>query len=135
VGLPADHLLFVPVEPVARTVEKDDVVRSLLKVGQGGDYEEFCVDNDSGEIVSLSTSDSTIWHVNNSPVMFKWCLEEFAARFPYGNGDLDLPEREALAADLAGALLGIDATVLDEDPGFWHSLLGDVAIGDYTEGL
>ncbi|MFF4726470.1 SUKH-4 family immunity protein [Streptomyces mirabilis] len=133
VGLPVDHLLFASAEPATRIVETDGIKRNLLKIGEGGDYEEFCIDIESGEIVSLSTSDSSIWHVNDSPVMFQRCLEEFMARFPYGGEGLDLAEREALADELGRALIGIDATALRDDPGFWCGLLGDVAIGDYSE--
>lgn len=133
VGLPDDHLLFAATEPVVRTVRVDDSERHLLKLGQGGDYDEYCVDLQSGEIVSLNTEDSTVWHVNTSPSAFLSCLEEFAARFPYGDEETELEEREEMASRLAEALTEIDGTALREDLGFWHTVLGDVAIGDYVD--
>lgn len=37
-------------------------------------------------------------------------------------------------ADLLGRSLGeIDPSALDDDPGFWRSILFDVAIGDYVD--
>jgi hypothetical protein len=132
-GLPEDHLLFAATSPVARTVRANGSERHLLKLGQGGDYDEYCIDIDSGEIVSLNTEDSSVWHVNQSVSTFLECLEEFTTRFPYGDEETEPEEREELAGQLGEALSRIDRTTLNEDPGFWHSLLHDVAIGDYTE--
>ncbi|WP_053755484.1 SUKH-4 family immunity protein [Streptomyces sp. MMG1533] len=133
VGLPSDHLLFAATGPAARSVRANGSERHLLKLGQGGDYDEYCIDIDSGEIVSLNTEDSSVWHVNESASAFLECLEEFAARFPYGDEESEPEEWEERAGELREALVRIDGTALSEDPGFWHSLLHDVAIGDYAE--
>jgi hypothetical protein len=133
VGLHEETFLFVPAEPVPRHLDAEGARREFLRIGQGGDYEEFCVDVHSGEVVSLGISDSSVWHVSASVEKFDKCLNEFEAGFPYGDADSELPEREALADALKRALLDIDGTVCDEDPGFWYSLLSDVAIGDYSD--
>ncbi|GAA4018456.1 SUKH-4 family immunity protein [Streptomyces sp. NBC_01352] len=133
VGLPEDHLLFTATSPAERTVRANGSERRLLKLGQGGDYDEYCIDIDSGEIVSLNTEDSSVWHVNESASTFLQCLEEFATRFPYGDEETEPEVWEELAGQLGEALSRIDRTTLSEDPGFWHSLLHDVAIGDYAE--
>jgi hypothetical protein len=133
VGLPREHLLFAFAEPGVRTVAVNGSERRLLKIGEGGDVEEFCVDVESGEVVVLNTADSSVWHVNAAPDTFAASLEEFTSRFPYGDQETDLPEREALAQALGRALVEIDGTALREDPGYWHTILGDVAIGDYVD--
>ncbi|WP_405537717.1 hypothetical protein OG787_33580 [Streptomyces sp. NBC_00075] len=45
--------------------------------------------------------------------------------------DADPDGMEKIAESLRRALAEIDPSTLREDPGFWHSLLFDVAIGDY----
>jgi hypothetical protein len=107
VGLPCDHLLFAALPtPAPRTgVGADGSARSLLAVGRGADDDTFCVDTHSGAFVYLSGHDQSVWHVNASPSAFLECLREFAA---------------------------VDASAFREDPGFWYSLLHDVAIGDYA---
>ncbi|MBZ3902852.1 MULTISPECIES: SUKH-4 family immunity protein [Streptomyces] len=132
VGLPEEHLLFAATDPAVRSVPAGGSERKLLKIGQGGDHDEFCIDIESGEIVSLSTEDASIWHVNESVTAFHECLEEFSSRFPAGDEDTEPEEWEELSSRFEQALLHIDGTALREDPGFWYSLLHDVAIGDYA---
>lgn len=131
VGLPAEHLLFTASEPLLRVVAAGDIDRRLLRVGKSG-RDEFLVDCSSGEVVYLSDVDSSVMHVNESPKKFLECLQEFMSRFPYGEGNLDIAEREALADQLRVALLKVDDTAFIEDPGFWHSIVDDVAMGDYS---
>jgi hypothetical protein len=133
VGLPAENLLFGFAEPVSRRVETDEGERNFVRVGDGGYQEEFCVDVDTGEIVSINLADFSIWHVSESPEKFHRCLEEFMTRFPYGDEESDLEDREAMAEGLRAALAAIDATAFDEDPGFWFTILGDIALGDYRD--
>lgn len=133
VGLPEDHLLFAFAEPLDRHVAVEGVQRNLIRVGCGSDEVEFCVDGDSGEVVQLNLSDSSIWHVSESPAKFLECLKVFESRFPYGAEGGDPSEYEEMADRLKDALLKIDPTVFDEDPGFWYTIHMDVAIGDYSE--
>ncbi|NJQ04591.1 SUKH-4 family immunity protein [Streptomyces lonarensis] len=133
VGLPADNLLFGFAEPIARQVEAYGSEREFIRVGESGDDEEFCVDIDTGEVVCINLADASVWHVSESPEKFLACLEEFTSRYPYGESASELEDREVMANTLKEALLAIDATVFDEDPGYWYTILGDVAIGDYSE--
>lgn len=134
VGLPRDHLLFSALPtPVPRTgVGADGSARSLLAVGRGADDDTFCVDPHSGAFVYLSGHDGSVWHVNASPSAFLECLREFDAGFPYGDADSEGDEHEESAARLTEALGAVDPSAFREDPGFWYSLMHDVAIGDYA---
>ncbi|MFZ4154161.1 SUKH-4 family immunity protein [Streptomyces pseudogriseolus] len=133
VGLPAENLLFGFAQPLARQVKEDGGERKFIRVGEGGDDEEFCVDVETGEVVCVNLADSSVWHVSESPEKFLACLEEFMSRYPYGGSDSELEDREVMANALKEALFAIDATAFDEDPGYWYTILGDVAIGDYSD--
>lgn len=133
VGLPIDHLLFAASDPSVRGVDAGGSESQFLKVGDGGDYEEFCIGCISGEVVVINTLDSTIWHVNRSPQLFLECLEEFERGLPYGREDITWPEMACVVDLLKQALLAIDPTVQVEKSGFWYDILHDVAVGDYVE--
>ncbi|WP_285101058.1 SUKH-4 family immunity protein [Promicromonospora sp. MEB111] len=133
VGLPAEDLLFGFAEPTTRRVEANGGARTIIRVGEGGDGADFCADVVSGEVVFLNLADNSVWHVSASPEQFLACLEEFARRYPFGSIEGELEEREVLAEALKEALLAIDSTVFDDDPGYWFTILNDVAIGDYAE--
>lgn len=132
-GLPAETLLFGFAEPLFRQYEVGSSERNFIRVGEGGDSEEFCVDIDTGEVVCVNLADSSVWHVNESPEKFLACLVEFMSRYPYGEGESELEDREGMANALKETLLAIDATAFDEDPGYWYTIIGDVAIGDYSD--
>jgi hypothetical protein len=133
VGLPHDHLLFAASDPLPRFVQVGGVERQLLRVGDGGLTDEFCVDCQTGELVSFNRADSTVWHVNRSVQEFASCLQAFSDGLPYGTDDADPEELEEQAGRLGEVLTRIDPTVMDDDPGYWHTVLGDVAIGDYAQ--
>jgi hypothetical protein len=132
-GLPRENPLFFPVD--ARLLNAEG--RDFIVIGNDGadGFGSYCVDLDAGEVVttSLDVENGGIGHVNASPETFDLCILEFARRCPYGDGGTSRDELERLSAELGRALLAIDDSVFDEDPGFWYNLLHDVAIGDYAE--
>lgn len=135
VGLPRDHLLFDPTETVRRSVAG----RDLLKIGQGSEDDWFCVDEASGEVVSLLTEFGKVQHVNASPEAFGQCLAEFAARYPFGDQESYLNEREDLARHFAQAMNRVDPSAAP-DPAddateqvYWLDIIDDIEIGDYAE--
>ncbi|MGW2387241.1 SUKH-4 family immunity protein [Streptomyces sp. NPDC001658] len=134
VGLPVEHVLFSASEAAdGRGVEKVED-RDLLKLGSGGDGDDaYCVDCETGEVFYHGSGDPSMFFVNSSPQKLSECLSVFereTARFA-GEGDPEVLEE---LADLLGSSLGeIDSMALHDDPGFWRSILFDVAIGDYTD--
>ncbi|GAA3807083.1 SUKH-4 family immunity protein [Streptomyces phyllanthi] len=74
--------------------------------------------------------------MSNSPRDFAACLDVL------DRGISEAPKEpnpepedwEEVAASLQQAIEAIDPSALHDDPGFWYSLLFDVANGDYSEG-
>lgn len=131
-GLPSGNPLFFPGDARLHTAEG----RDFIVIGNDGvdDFSVYCVDAATGEVVITSLdSDVGIGHVNASPQAFDQCLAEFYRGCPYGDGDTSRQDLEQISAGLGRALFAIDASIFDEDPGFWYNLLHDVAIGDYAE--
>lgn len=131
-GLPSGNPLFFPIGARSHTAEG----RDFVVIGSDGvdDSSVYCVDVATGEVVITSLDpDVGIGHVNASPQAFDRCLSEFDQRCPYGNRSSSREDLELISADLGRALVAIDGSVFDEDPGFWYNLLHDVAIGDYVE--
>ncbi|MEV6348585.1 SUKH-4 family immunity protein [Actinoplanes sp. NPDC051851] len=131
-GLPAGNPFLFPVAAYPQIFEG----REFIVIGTDGtdDAGLFCVDVDTGEVAIASNgSDAEIGHVNASPQAFDSCIAEFIRGCPYGNRDSEQEELELFSESLGRALSGIDGTVFREDPGFWYTLLNDVAIGDYIE--
>ncbi|TWJ07721.1 SUKH-4 immunity protein of toxin-antitoxin system [Stackebrandtia albiflava] len=136
IGLPREHLLFGYSLPFLHRVD------GYLAIGAGGDGVDFCVNVRTGQVVTVCSLDGSVWHVNDSVSQFVASLNAFSEGFPYGvvNGDLDdadaaLDERERLTDGFKATLLEIDSSVLRQDPGYWSSILDDIAIGDYSEDL
>ncbi|GIG05341.1 SUKH-4 family immunity protein [Catellatospora coxensis] len=130
-GLSSGNPLFTPTDARSHTASG----RDFIIIGQDGadDVEVFCVDAATGEVVITSlTLDAGVGHVNASPQAFDRCLAEFRRRCPYGDRGTSREDLETISADLGRALVAIDASTFDEDPGYWHNLLHDVAIGDYA---
>ena len=131
-GLPADNPLFLPVSAYPLAAEG----REFIVVGGDGasDAGLYCVDIDTGEVAITSPGlDAGIGYVNASPYVFDRCISEFTRGCPYGSRTSEREDLELISEDLGRVLLGIDDTIFEEDPGFWHTLLNDVAIGDYLE--
>ncbi|MFI6816442.1 SUKH-4 family immunity protein [Nonomuraea sp. NPDC050328] len=125
-GLPQDHLLFAAATEPQPSGE-------LLKIGDGGDFDEFCVNCRTGAVVSRSTIDAAVLPVNSSPQTFAACLAEFTRQLrlaPASSSDED--ESETQARLLGEALTALDPTALTDENSFWNSVLWDVAIGDYA---
>ncbi|MGW2627695.1 SUKH-4 family immunity protein [Micromonospora taraxaci] len=130
-GLPVDNPLFSPVPAYSHTEEG----REFIVIGNDGtdDVGLYCVDVDTGEVAIMSLDlEAGIGHVNASPYAFDRCISEFIRGCPYGSRDSEREELELISRDLGRVLSGIDDSIFDEDPGFWYTLLNDVAIGDYA---
>ncbi|WP_405688314.1 SUKH-4 family immunity protein [Streptomyces sp. NBC_00057] len=132
IGLPAEHVLFSASEAADGGVESAEG-RDLLKLGSGGDGDDaYCVDCKSGEVLYRGSGDSSLFFVNSSPQKFSEYLSAFERETTRSTGE-DNPEMlEELADLLARSFQEIDASALRDDPGFWRSILFDVAIGDYV---
>jgi hypothetical protein len=133
VGLPAEHVLFSASEADSGTVENAER-RDLLELGSGGDgADAYCVDCESGEVLYRSSDDSSLFFVNSSPQKFSEFLSAFERETARSAGE-DNPEMlEGLADLLARSFHEIDASALLDDPGFWRSIIFDVATGDYVD--
>lgn len=135
VGLPIDHVLFSALEaPLEERVEEVGG-RRLLRVGSGSqdDEDTYCVDCANGEVVYLSRFDMSDSHVSASPRQFAECLLAFESEISSAASESDPELLEALSERVARRISDIDPSSLREDPGFWGSILFDVANGDYVE--
>lgn len=134
VGLPAEHVLFLASEAAGGGGVEKVEDRDLLKLGSGGDGDDaYCVDCESGEVFYRGSDDSSLFSVNSSPQKLSECLSVFELETARSAGEGD-PEMLEELADLLGRSLGeIDSAALRDDPGFWRSILFDVAIGDYVD--
>jgi hypothetical protein len=131
-GLPAGNPLFFPVPAYAHA----DEGREFVVIGNDGTEEVglYCVDVDTGEVAITSLEvEAGIGHVNVSPQAFDRCITEFVRGLPYGSKDSEREELESISENVGRVLSGIDGSIFDDDPGFWHTLLNDVAIGDYVD--
>ncbi|NUL05966.1 SUKH-4 family immunity protein [Streptomyces lunaelactis] len=133
VGLPVEHVLFSASEAAGGGVSKVEG-RDLLKLGSGGDGDDaYCVDCGTGEVLYVGDGGPPLFLVNSSPRNLSECLNVFELEITRSAGEADPAMLEELA-DLLGRSLGeIDPSALDDDPGFWRSILFDVAIGDYVD--
>lgn len=129
-GLPADHELF---DASVATVEEHASGRAFLFVGEIKGVERYGIDIASGVVVAVNVHDSSVWFVNASVRQFALSLEAFTERFPFGTTDAEQEDLERAADEFRVRLLEIDLAALDEDPGHWHGLLHDIAIGDYSD--
>ncbi|MFF4231330.1 SUKH-4 family immunity protein [Streptomyces sp. NPDC001820] len=133
VGLPVEHVIFSASEAAGGGV-KETEGRDLLKLGSGGDGDDaYCVDCENGEVLYRGGGDPSLFFVNSSPQKLSECLNVFELETARSAGGDDPAALEELA-DLLGRSLGeIDSSALQDDPGFWRSILFDVAIGDYMD--
>lgn len=124
--LPRRHELFEGFGPGELVAEERDG-RGFLFIARADEYERYAVDLDSGAVVAVSDL-SGVWHVNESVAAFVRSMETFTELCPFGTDD-DCAEA---ADEFRARLREIDPTSLREDPGHWHGLLHDIAIGDYS---
>lgn len=133
VGLTDTHLLFTAAQPGAMTVSDEaGKLRKFLKIGSSDPLADFGIDIDTEAVVLVNDQDLSIWHVNSSIQSFAKCLERFTDDCPFGGADVEPEELESLAAAFGRELTAIDPSSLEEDPGFWHDILFDIANGDYS---
>lgn len=133
VGLPVEHVLFSASESAGSGIEKTED-RDLLKMGSGGDGDDaYCVDCETGEVLYRTSDDPSLFSVNSSPRKFSECLYVFELETARSVREGDPEALEELADLLGSSLAGIDLSALRDDPGFWRSILFDVAIGDYVD--
>ncbi|WP_224277942.1 SUKH-4 family immunity protein [Streptomyces sp. LS1784] len=133
VGLPVEHVLFSAAEDAGGGVESAGG-RSLLELGFGGDGDDaYCIDCETGEVFYRGSGDPSLYFVNSSPQKLSEFLSVFEFEVARSTVEDDLETLEELA-DLLGRSFGeIDPSALRDDPGFWRSILFDVAIGDYVD--
>ncbi|MFJ3900498.1 SUKH-4 family immunity protein [Streptomyces sp. NPDC090025] len=134
VGLPVEHVLFSASEAAGGGGTENTEGRDLLKLGSGGDGDDaYCVDCETGEVLYRGSGDPSLFSVSSSPQKLSECLNVFEVETARSAGEDD-PEILEELADLLGRSLGeIDPLTLQDDPGFWRSILFDVAIGDYAD--
>ncbi|MBT2487479.1 SUKH-4 family immunity protein [Streptomyces sp. ISL-96] len=133
VGLPVGHVLFSASEATgggAKNIEG----RDLLKLGSGGDgADAYCIDCESGQVFNVDNDGLSLFLVNSSPQNFSKCLNVFELEIGQTVGEADPAVLEGLSDLLGRSLAEIDSSALEDDPGFWRSILFDVAIGDYVD--
>lgn len=135
IGLPVDHVLFSAMEDSSGDGMELVSGRHLLVIGAGAPdtADMYGVDCVSGEVVYVSRVDTSASHVSVSPRQFDECLRVFEVEIANtGSGD-DPEGLEEVSERLAERLVEIDSSIQREDPGFWGSILFDVANGDYID--
>lgn len=132
-GLPSEHLLFGARDPDLVRLESAASGRQFLRVGVVGNAEDLCIDIATGEVVATHRSDGSVWHVNADIVKYAAALEAFTSRFPFYELGSDPESWENAANQFRDVLIQIDPTAFSEDPGYWYTILNDIAIGDYSD--
>lgn len=132
-GLPTAHELFDVLDPADAIVEQHSSGRTFLFVGVAEGVERYGIDTATGAVVAVNLHDDRVWHINASVMTFARSLDVFAQSCPFGSRGCEREEHEQAADAFRDRLHEIDPTSLREDPGFWHTLLFDIAIGDYGE--
>jgi hypothetical protein len=106
---------------------------AVLQVGVVGDCEDLCIDIETGHVVAIHGADGSVWHVNANVIKFADSLKSFASSFPFYRSGSDPTEWESAAQRFHETLENLDETAFAEDPGYWHTILHDIAIGDYSD--
>lgn len=135
VGLPSASLLFTADEAAARGREQGHPAdREVVRLGYDMEGEgAYFVECATGAVLYVEAYAFTAFHVSNSPRTFAECLEEVERKTSEAPFDAEPEDWEDIAESLRRSLAEIDPSTLRDDPGFWHSLLFDVAIGDYSD--
>ncbi|WP_330348708.1 SUKH-4 family immunity protein [Streptomyces sp. NBC_00582] len=107
--------------------------RDVVRIGNDGEGDGgYFVDCATGAVLYVAAYAFTEFHVSESPQSFVRCLEEFERATSGAPRDADPDEWTRIAESLERTIAATDPSALREDPGFWHSLLFDVASGDYA---
>lgn len=128
-GILRDHLLFA-----ARKTPRQEVAmggRPSLLIGEVGGGDGLFVDAASGDVFTVGADGE--WQVNATLRQFAESLELFEDSYPFYPANSPLEVREAAVSRLRAGLVAIDQTSVEEDPGFWNTILFDVGIGDYAD--
>lgn len=140
VGLPAESRLFTAEEASASQDHDRIVTRRAVFVGfEAGDAAvgpaSYYVDCETGSVSYVTADGLASFHVSDSPRAFAACLEVFDKGISEALAEVksEPEDWEEVAESLQKAIEVVDPSALREDPGFWHSLLFDVANGDYSE--
>jgi len=114
----------------AQVVEQNSA--TLICFGTSGLSERICISIDNGRIVQLGHSATPEQRfVNSSLTQFANCVGYVIDRFPFYASGSEVQVREAVSAELATLIRGVDATALEPDS-FWSTFIEDVEIGDYS---
>jgi hypothetical protein len=132
-GLPDEHLLFAAYAPAEVSVKESGGGRRWLCVGSLGDGRHLGVDLQTGEAADIDEDAGETWHVNADVEKFAATLVAFERMFPFYPADNDMERKERAAEALRALILEIDPTAFDEDPGYWNTVVFDVANGDYAD--
>lgn len=135
-GLPDVEGDFTPAESTADPVFTTDSSRSLLRIGYSSEGEGFFgVDCGNGEIFYVTLCNHEKFFVNSSPVLFSKSLIEFQKTLDAlpSSGEYDDVEVRSASESLGSAIDRIDPPALLGEPGFWRSILDDIAIGTYCD--
>ena len=135
VGLPSASLLFTADEAAARGREQGHPAdREVVRLGYDVEGEgSYYVDCATSAVLYVEAHAFTAFHVSGSPRTFAECLAVFERKTSQAPVDAEREGWEDIAGSLRQSLAEIDPSTLRDDPGFWHSLLFDVAIGDYGD--
>jgi SUKH-4 immunity protein len=107
----------------------------MLRIGYGVEGEGYYYVNCSSAAITYTESyEGSTYLVNSSPQSFADCLDIFQVETSRTMGTMGTnPARLEEAANSIGAAIeAIDSAAMRDDPGFWRSLLFDVANGDYS---
>lgn len=137
VGLPTVAPLFTPDEAAACDQEKGRPTdREVVRLGHAPEAEGYyCMDCATGAVLYIEAYAYATFHVSGSPQAFAKCLEVFERTTSEAPADAEPEAWEDIAESLRRSLEEIDPSTLCDDPGFWHSLLFDVSIGDYSNDV
>ncbi|WP_143194446.1 SUKH-4 family immunity protein [Micromonospora sp. CB01531] len=136
VGLPVMHVLFMARETSGRSAVLRLANRELLRIGEASDSDDvgaYYVDCATGAVKFVVANESTELHVNDSPELLADYLAVFDLKNEVGAQGPGQPDPEEIAQALEDEIPRIDPSALADEPGFWRSLIDDVAIGDYTD--
>jgi hypothetical protein len=106
--------------------------RRLVEFGKVMRHGSMCVDLETGEVVDVEGD--AVWHTNESITDFAACAFAVIARWPFGSGEYDADEMEAVAASVEAELRAIAPTSMAAN-GFWETLRWDLAQGDFASDV
>lgn len=142
IGLPVESRLFTAEEALAGQDHDHLVTQGAVLVGlEVGDAAvgpaSYYVDCETGSVSYVTADGLASFHVSDSPRAFAACLEVFdrgiSAALRETKSEPETEDWEEVAESLQQAIEAVDPAALRDDPGFWRSLLFDVANGDYSD--